>query len=71
MRKSVWFNIHTRIADDRFVPDSRDESISLIIAATDLPCCFASAYRTSMNSGSSVMLVWCPHKEMDIFFMLL
>lgn len=44
------------------------ESSSLIIDATDLPWRFASVCSASMNSGSSVMLVWWPDKDTDNFF---
>lgn len=46
----------------------RVESSSLIIDATDLPWRFDSTCRASMNSGSSVMLVWWPDNETDNFF---
>ena len=46
----------------------RDSSISFIIVAMGLPARAANACRASMNSGSSVMLVWWPDKDTDSFF---
>ena len=56
------------MADDKFVFAFLLLSISLIIAATDMPRAVAMRFNTSMNSGSRVILVWCPDKDTDIFF---
>lgn len=48
----------------------RVASISLIIVATGLPARCANACNASINSGSSVMLVWWPDKDTEIFFMI-
>ncbi len=59
-----------RTADDKFVSGARVESMSLIIAATDLPLRIDKACKASMNSGSSVTLVWWPDNDTDNFFIL-
>lgn len=57
MRKIIWFNTHTRTADDRFVLGVRAPSISFIIWAMGLLLRAANACRASINSGSNVILV--------------
>ena len=63
------FNTHTRIADDRFLV-LRFASISAMIDATDVFFIFAIRCNSVINSGSSEMLVWCPDKDTDIFFII-
>ena len=70
MRNIIWFNTHTRTADDRFVSGVRAQSISFIIWATGLPARAANVCRASMNSGSRVMLVWWPDNDTDSFFII-
>lgn len=70
VRSIIWFNTHTRTADDRLVSVARDESISFIMVAIGLPMRFAKVCNASMNSGSRVMLVWWPDKDTDIFFIM-
>ena len=51
------FNIHTLIADDRFVSGARLSSICSIIDATDFLLCCAIFCSSVMNSDSSEILV--------------
>ena len=53
----TWFNIHTRIAEDRLVSGARELSISQIIDVTDVLRVAAIFFNTSINSGSRVILV--------------
>ena len=57
MRNIISFSTHTRTADDRLVSGARAQSISFIICAIGLPWRAANACKTSINSGSRVMLV--------------
>jgi len=66
----LFCKTHTRIADDRFRAP-RWLSISDIIDATERPRRAAISRRVSINSASSEMLVWCPDKDTDIFFIWL
>lgn len=56
------------MADDRLVLGFRFASMLAIMDATDLFVFFAMLRNASINSGSSDMLVWCPDKDTDIFF---
>ena len=70
MLEITQFNIHTRIADDRFVLGARLLSISQIMDAIDVPRMMAICFSVSINSGSRVILVWWPDNETDNFFIL-
>ena len=43
-------------------------SNSDIMDAMDTPRFVAIFFSISINSGSSVILVWCPDKDTEIFF---
>ena len=66
----MLFKIQTRIADDRLELSVRDLSISHIIDAIDVLLSLAIRCNSAINSGSSDMLVWCPDKDTDIFFII-
>lgn len=59
-----------RTADERFVPMPRFSSISSMIFATGFFISLAISCSAMMNSSSSEMLVWCPDKDTDNFFIL-
>lgn len=46
----------------------RFASNSEIIDAIDTFFIFAMCFNSAINSGSSEMLVWCPDKDIDNFF---
>lgn len=64
-------NIHTRIADERFVFGARFSSMVDIIDAIDVLRICAMCFNSAINSGSSEILVWCPDKDTDSFFIFI
>lgn len=59
------------MAEDKFSFGFLVASISDIIDAIDVFLFCAIRCNSAKNSCSSEMLVWCPDKDTDIFFMFL
>jgi len=63
-------NMYERTADERLESEFRFLSMSSIIDATDTLSCLAIWLSAAMKSSSNEILVWCPDKDTDNFFIL-